>query len=140
MALKTYDAAEVSVIVGSRPLKGFAEGSFVSVERDEDSWTKHVGADGEVTRAKSNNLSGTITITLMQASEDNAFLAGLAQADEIAKTGVVPVLIRDASGSSLHTAEEAWISKPATAEYGKEAGEREWVIHCAELITAPAGN
>lgn len=140
MSLKNYDASQVSIIVGPSVITGLVAGSFVSVERYEDSFNTQVGREGEVARSKSNNRTGKITLKLQQTSPSNAILSALNILDELSGAGVVPVLVRDASGNSLHAAAEAWIKKPANAEYGKEAGEREWVIECADLETAPAGN
>lgn len=131
--LKTYDASELSVIVGSRALRGFAPDTFVTIERDEQSWTKQVGADGEVTRSKTNNKAGMVTIQLQQASDDNEYLSALLASDELTGAGTVPLIIRDAKGSSLYASEQVWIQKPPTVEYGRDGGVREWVLDCANL-------
>ena len=131
--LASYNPAEVSVIVGARPIKGFASGTFISAERDEQSFTKQVGADGEVTRSKTSNKGGRVTITLQQASESNEYLSTLLATDEVSATGVIPLLVRDASGTTLLAAESAWIQKPPTTEFGRDPSEREWVIDCANL-------
>ena len=140
MAVKTYDPSQVAIIIGGFPVTGFADGSFVTVERNEDAFALYVGTDGEGTRAKSNNKSGRITITLAQSSDSNAVLSGFAQADELSNSGVVPVLVKDNSGQSLHSAETAWIVKAANSEYAREVGTREWVIETDVLVTLPAGN
>lgn len=140
MSLKTYNAHEVSVIVGIRPITGLSEGDAVSVERESDSWSDSVGISGEVTRSGSADKRGTITLRLQQTSEDNDYLSALVTADELTKSGVVPVLIRDVNGNSLYMAEEAWIKKPANASFAKDAGEREWVIRCARLEMFSGGN
>lgn len=140
MALRQYNAAEVSVIVGTRPLKGLAADTFVSVEREEQSFVKSVGADGEVTRSKTNNKTGAITITLQQSSPDNAYLSSLQIADENTASGVVPVMIRDASGNTLHFSEQSWIRQPATSEFGRDSGTREWVFDCASIEMNEGGN
>jgi len=82
MALKTYDPAQVTIIFAGIPISGFAEGTFVSVERNEDSWALQVGADGEATRAKSNNKSGRVTLTLIQSSFSNDALSAVMAVDE----------------------------------------------------------
>ena len=137
---KTYDSSKVSVIVGPTPLTGLAEGSFVTVEREDSLWTKRVGRDGEVARSKSSNKSGKISIKVMQTSSANATLNVYYQLDELSNSGIVPILIRDGSGLSLHAAAEAWIEKIPKTEYGKDSGDIEWVFHCAELESAPLGN
>lgn len=140
MALRTYDPKEVSIIAGGEIVQGYADGTFISIERDEDTWALQIGADGEGARSKSNNRSGTITLTLQQTSASNAILNALAQADELSNGGVFSVLVRDNNGGSLAAAETAWIQKPSNQEYGREAGEREWVIRTDNLSLATLGN
>ena len=140
MALKTYDAKAVSVVVGAQIITGFADDSKVSVERTDDAFTMTSGVDGDATRSKSNNKTGSITITLKQTSDSNDFLSSLADADELANNGVVPVIIKDNGGRTLYTAAEAWIRKRPVGEFGREAGDREWVLDCAALIMITGGN
>lgn len=138
--LRTYSPDKVSVVVGDRPITGFAEGDAISAVRDNDTFTDVSGMSGEVARTKSNDKRGTITLTLLQSSPDNEYLSNLAAADEETGTGVFNILIRDQDGTSLHEAETAWINKPADASYGKEQTDREWTIKCASLSTLIGGN
>lgn len=140
MAVKTYSPKDVSVIVAGTIISGFAEDTFVSIERDSDAFTKVVGADGEVSRTASADLSGTITITLLATSASNDILSALAIADQLTLSGEFPVLIKDEFGNSIHTAPSAWIMKQAAKEYGAEIGETEWVLQCSELIEFVGGN
>lgn len=140
MGLKSYDAKQVTVIVGGAILSGFADGSFVKVERNVDAFSLIVGADGEATRSKSNNRSGRVTVTLQQTSDSNTILAAYAAADELTNSGIVPVLIKDNSGVSIHSAAQAWIVKYAGSDYAKESGTKEWVMESSDLITFPGGN
>lgn len=140
MAAKTYDPSEISVIVGGAIISGFADGTFVSIDRSEDAYTYVGGADGLGTRVKNANRDGTITITLQQSSDSNDFLSGLAAADEINNGGVVPVLVQDNSGRSVYAAETAWVQKIPTSGYGKEADTREWVLRTDNLTMFVAGN
>jgi hypothetical protein len=140
MAVKTYDASQVAIIVGGFNITGFADGSFVSVERNADAFALYVGTDGEGTRAKTNNKSGRFTFTLSQSSDSNAILSGIAAADELKNAGVVPVLVKDGSGASLYAAETAWIVKQPAAEFGREIGSREWILETDELVVFTAGN
>ncbi len=138
--LKTYDAKAISVIFGGRIFTGFAEDAKVSVTRTNDSFSMKSGVDGEVTRSKSNDRSGTVTISLMQTSSDNDFLSGIVAGDELSNTGILPVIIKDNNGTTLHTAPEAWVRKPADDADTKEAGSREWNIDCANLLMHNGGN
>lgn len=140
MALTTYDPKNVSVIIGGKIMSGFADGTFVTVERNEQAFNLKVGVDGEGTRAKSNNKSGKITIVLMQSSPSNDDLSAIAAADELTGAGIVPSLVKDNSGTSLATALTSWVQKYSNNEYGKEVTTRTWIMETDELQTFVGGN
>ena len=96
--LKKYDPKDIIITVGPHIVSGYADGTFVSVARQGDSFSSIAGADGEVARARSNDKRGTITLTLMQTSRTNAYLSGLVAVDEETGNGVVPVTVRNAKG------------------------------------------
>lgn len=137
---KTYDPSQLQIIVGGFQISGFADGSFVTVARNADAFALYMGTDGEGTRAKSNNKSGRITFTLAQSSDSNAILSGIAAADELANSGVIPVLVKDGSGISLYAAETAWIVKYPDSEFGREVGTREWILETDSLAVFVGGN
>lgn len=140
MGLKTYAASEVQVVIGTRALRGKSEGTFVKVARDEDSFTKKVGADGEVSRAATSNRAGTIEVTLDATSEDNSYLQGLLNTDENTKNGIFPAKVIDKSGSYVAVAAECWVRKPSDNEFGRDVKERTWTIDCASLDMLGGGN
>jgi hypothetical protein len=133
--LKTYNAGEVAIIVGTRSIDGLAEDTFINATRDEQIFTKQVGAVGEVTRSDTNNKSGSITLTLQQTSDSNDFLTSVAAAKS-----VFPVIITDLSGRTVLRATQSWIQKYPDVEYGRDSGTREWVLDCADLELDVAGN
>lgn len=141
--LKTYSGDEVVLVVGNIPVSsGFADGTFVSVEFDEDAFTLTVGTDGEATRSKSNNRSATITITLMQTSDVNDLLSAqyLLDINSPGGAGLVPFLLKDTSGRSLFLAEQCWIQKAPAIEYGRESGTVEWTLRTSSLVPFFGGN
>jgi len=136
----TYDPSQVSVIFGGQPITGFADGTFVQLERDEDAYALSIGIDGEGTRAKSNNKSGKATLTLQQSSPSNDYLTGIAKLDELRNAGVLPLLIKDNSGRTLAMAEKAYIVKLPASEFSREVSEREWIIQTDRLELFVGGN
>jgi hypothetical protein len=136
----TYDPKQVAVIVGGIPMGGFADGTFVTVERNSDAYTKVSGGDGIVSRAKSNDKSGSITFTIQQTSPSNDILSGFALLDEMSNNGIVPVIIQDFSGRTTAVSAFGWIKKSPKAEFSKEITNREWVIDCADLDIKHGGN
>ena len=131
----TYDFSKVSLIVGTRQITGFENGTDIMVERDEDSFTKKVDVDGHVTRSRSNNSAGTLTFSLSQYSPSNKYLQDLANLDERTGAGVVPIKIVDRQNpsSELVISLEAWVQKPASRVFGVESGPREWMLSLADV-------
>ncbi len=140
MSLKVYNPADVAIVFGGALIGGFADGTFVNVEENEDKFALAVGTDGEGTRAKSNNDSARVTVTLMQSSDSNDVLTAFHEADKLTAAGVLPLLIKDNSGRAIYTAESAWIVRGPSAEFGREAASREWVLETEKLISFHGGN
>lgn len=140
MPLSTYDPSKVIVNVGGANIEGFADGTFVKVTRSTDTFTKVTGSDNRTTRIKQNDRSGVVEITLMQSSQSNAILDAIASIDDSTGAGVVPVLVKDLLGTTLHSTPAAWVKKPADSEFSKTNSNRVWVLECADLSMKNGGN
>jgi len=132
MAVTTYSPEDVSLSIGGNLVAGFADGTFVVVEREADAMTKVVGADGEVARTRSANRSGMLTLTLLQTSDSNRILGDYALDDEADGSGTFDVLLTDNLDNKVF-ASEGWVKKVPNAEYGSELSNREWVIDLARI-------
>jgi hypothetical protein len=132
MAVKTYDPGQVSLIVGGTIIKSWDK---IAVAMDEDDWSFAAGTTGEVTRVKNLNRLGSIAVTLPQTSADNAVLSAFRIAGAL-----LPCIVKDASGNSLHVMPEGTVVKPADSEYGKEAAQREWTIKGGIVEMTVGGN
>lgn len=135
MLAGTYNFEEVDLVIGTRKIRGFEEGTEITAVRDADSFTKKVDNDGNVTRSRSNNNAGRVTFTLSQFSEANQYLQDLANLDERTGNGVVPVKINDKSNpiGEKVVGTEGWVVKPADRSYGAESGPREWMVDLANM-------
>ena len=134
-----YDPGRVIVTFRGILIQGFADGTFVNAERTEDAFAKVVGASGDVTRVRSRDRSGEVTLTLQAASPTNDLLSAVAQIDESTGLGYGPLLIKDLNGNTLLLAEQAWIRKAPAVEFGTDASNREWVFDCAALDMTVGG-
>jgi hypothetical protein len=132
-AVLSYDPASVVISIGGANISGFTDGTFCEVARDEPSYTKVVGADGVVSRAKTNNRSGTVTITLKQTSPSNDILSALLTAAELTNTPAIPIIIKDTLGTSVYFAAQGWVGGYANSTFGKEITDRSWTIMCGEM-------
>jgi hypothetical protein len=142
-SFQAFDPAQVIITVGARSISGYADGTFVRVARDADTFSKYVGSDGVVARTKTNNFSGSVTITLMQTSPDNDYLTDLMTQGEqllIAGAGVTNIKITDKTGSSVFESANAWIRKPPDVEYSREFSTREWIFDVDKLRMIVGGN
>jgi hypothetical protein len=139
--VRTFDPAKVAVSFGGFPISGFAEGTFIRVERVADMFSMKTGSDGDTARVKSNNRAGTVTLTLMQTSLSNDALSGIAIADELSNTGVVPIAIKDLSGATTFFSATGWIRKiPDWEPGGDDVVGIEWVIDAADIDIFIGGN
>ena len=140
MTVKNYNAKDVTIILAKSIMEGLADGTFVTAARTNDSFTLATGADGEGVRSQSNDKSGIITLTLLQSSQSNDVLSASAALDELQGDGVFEILIKDLNGTTVISAETAWVAKPADVEFGKESSEREWTITTDHLEMLVGGS
>ena len=133
MPVKTYDPKGVVATVGGIPISGYADGTFINISRQNDAYSSVAGADGEVSRAKSNDKRGELVLTLLQTSLSNDVLSGIAQLDERSNSGVVPIMVKDISGLTTFFSGSGWIRKVPDSEFGKEISNREWAFELAEM-------
>lgn len=140
MPVSTYDPGKVSVIIGAKILSGFSDDAQVTIERMSATFNESVGSDGQVTRSASRDYRGTITVTLMQSSPSNDDLTALALADELNGSGMFPVIVRDASGRTVCTGANCWLTQVSNVELGRSITNRTWTIRVATLVMNVGGN
>jgi len=140
MAGKDYDPLKVAIHIAGQPVEGFADGTFITVTRNAQTWTNQTGAGGESARSKSNDKSGTVEITLMQTSATNDLLSGLFLADEnVSGSGKFGFTLSDENGTTNITSTDMWVQQPPSVEFGKELSDRVWTLETGNLIYAAVG-
>lgn len=139
--IKTYDPSNVQVIMGGVPVTGFADGTFINISFDEDQYTKTVGADGEVSRSKSNNNTATVALTLKQTSSSNDALSALYQADRLNNGGAVPFMVKEiGTGRTLCFTQACWVQKLPDVGYSKDVEDRAWTLATGQMEIFVGGN
>lgn len=128
--IATYDPKKVIIQVDGEEVYGFAEGTMVSVERNEELFNNQIGTKGEVARAVNRNKTALITVTLQHVSP---FVAKI---KEWAAQDIAPVItfgvIDPASYDDLLVA-QCWLQKDSTHEWGNEVGNREYQFFAVNL-------
>lgn len=141
MPTKDYDPNNVVISLGpplgegdTTTMEGFADGTFVTVNRNNPTWSVASGASGETARARSNDQTGTVELTLMQSSASNNILSGFLAADEATNSGKFSFRLEDAASGTTISAGEMWVQQAPTVEFGKELGDRVWTLETGQLI------
>lgn len=136
----TYSPDRVIVTFAGIIINGFANDTFVEVERDEDGFMKYTGSLADVARTKNLNHGGKVTVTLMSVASVNDLLCNMAFEDEVAGVSYGELLIKDTSGNMFCHAEIAWIQKWPKVDRAKESGTVQWVFDCADIDVFAGGN
>ncbi len=129
--MKNYDPKNVAVTVGGTVMTGFAEGTFITCEKEEDNYTTVVGADGTTTRARVNNEIGNITITLKSTSPSNFILSNYARSRE---TRSIYVSDRNQDSRVFAGGRTGWVMKPAPVSRGSDVENVEWTLQVSDYI------
>lgn len=128
VTVKTFDPKMVVITFGSIPISGYAEGTFVSVNRSGDAFAKKKGAGGDVERINKNQGDFEVTVTLQQTAGANKELSAVLAADQVTNAGVFPLTIKDLLGETLFFAPQAWIRKDPEWEDGDDLNSRAWTF------------
>ena len=132
----TYDPKKVIITFGGVPISGYADGTFVQIDPSGDSFTKKVGADGEVARSLSNDNTHTVQITLLQTSLSNNYLRTVMNADKLTGLGMLPLSFTDLNTMEVKFWPQAWVSVEPGTGRAKEDTDVQWTLHTGQLAAA----
>ena len=134
MLLGSYDPTRQNVVFGDVPIDGFADGTFIKVSRNQDTWTYQPGNSGKGARSRNPDKSGRFEFTLHAGSPSNAYLSSIARTDELLATGIGSCQVKDRTTLSAKCfAQQAWVIKPPDWERQKTIGEITWIIETDEV-------
>ena len=130
---KQWDPGLVAMTFAGIIIFGYAEGTMLEVERNTDTFSLKMGAQGDGTRVRSRDRSGRVTFNIQGASGCNDLLSAQVRLDELTGLGRGPLLIKYVEGTDLVTAANAWLVRPSNLEYSDAPSPREWMIEAHEL-------
>lgn len=139
MATKNYVPKRCIITLGGVQIVGPAAGTFLTVSRDEDSFSKETGAGGDVVRILSHKRGGKAVITLMASSPSNEYLSTVLAIDELTGLAATHFQVEDLNGTTLIFSESAWVMKPADYEAADEHSPRQWTIDLGSVETFIGG-
>lgn len=146
--LATFSPQDVTVTIIqastglSHTISGYAEDTFVTVDRNSETFDMYTGADETYTRIYKPDTSAQVTISLQQTSNSNDILSLLYLNDKATRnsSGLFSIIVKDNSGRSYFFAAEAYIGVVPSSEFGSSMKLREWVIHAVRMEQYLGGN
>ena len=126
------DPSELKLNIIGANVEGFAKGTFVTVTRNDPTFSQKRSLKGKTQVRKNSNSFYTFRFTLDSGVTSNAWIHALYQMQE--SYGIVfpmPVLFRDKMGTSTFFCKTAYLQEPE-ASFGTDSTTREWTLICNE--------
>lgn len=136
---KNFDPAKHIVTFKGYVLTGFAAGTYVSVERHEDTYTYQYGAHGDMVRVRNRKRGGRATVNLMGISPSNDILSTILALDETTGLGYGAFQVIDLNSNTVVHATNAWIVRPANFTVADDHTDREWMFDLENVDMTIAG-
>lgn len=134
--VNTYSPKDVLFEIGGYQLTGWQS---ITVNRTVKGFTVIRGIRGKNTRVKNVDTSATITISLIQSSQGNDFLSYIHDLDLDEGTARIALTLKDKSGRSVFSSNEAYITGYPTATFSGQFEYRNWELFCQTTGTYTVG-
>lgn len=134
--VQTYSPKDVILTVGGYQLTGWQS---ISVSRSVKGFTVIRGIRGKNTRVKNVDTSATITLSLLQTAQGNDVLSYIHELDLEEGTARISLLLKDRSGRSVFSSNEAFITGYPTATFSGQFEYRNWEIFAQSTGTYTVG-
>lgn len=138
--MRAWNIKDLAVSLNAVPLDegGYGEDEVMTLEWAEDQFTTYVGADGEVSRASTNNGVATVTLTYAQTAAANDRLTAILKLDLATPNGAGAGMFvaRDTQGRMVVAGERSWIMGYPGLTFGKTIQTVQWKIQIADASIA----
>jgi hypothetical protein len=108
-------------------------GDFITIETDNDAWSRESDLAGNATRVRNHNDGGRIRINLSASSPTNTRLSAAAALDNTTEGVVGPIVIKDLNGNTVIECDGCFIADVPDFALGSDRGTRTWVLECAAV-------
>lgn len=124
-SVETYSASDVKLSIGGYIITGWDN---LTINRRVKAFTPVYGIRGKNTRVKNVDTSATIIITLIQTSQSNDVLSYIHELDIDEGTARITLTLKDNSGRSVFSSNEAYISSYPTKSFSGDFTYNTWEI------------
>lgn len=129
----TYDPKKNIIIYGGRQLTGFAEDDMITIKPLGDGMQIYSGADGEVGRSVDPNRTFEVKVSLATSSKSNDYLSECYNKDRRTGSYMLPLTIKDLSGTTLFFAKQAWVQNFPESKRGRKIDNQDWTFHTGQV-------
>lgn len=129
----TYNPKKNIIIYGAKQLTGFAEDDMITIKPLGDGMQIFSGADGEVGRSIDPNSTYEVTVSLATSSKSNDYLSNCFNKDRKTGNNMLPLIIKDLSGSTLFFAKQAWIKNFTESKRGRKISNQDWTFNTGQV-------
>lgn len=129
----TYDPKKNIIIYGGRQLTGFAEDDMITINPLGDGMQIYSGADGEVGRSVDPNRTFEVKVSLAISSKSNDYLSECYNKDRRTGSYMLPLTIKDPSGSTLFFAKQAWVQNFPESKRGRKIDNQDWTFNTGQV-------
>lgn len=128
----TYNPKKNIILFGAKQLTGFAEDDMITIKPLGEGMQIFSGADGEVGRSIDPNTTFEITVSLATSSKSNDYLSNCFNKDRRTGNNMLPLIVKDLSGSTLFFAKQAWVKNFTESKRGRKIGTQEWIFNTGQ--------
>lgn len=129
----TYDPKKNIIIYGGRQLTGFAEDDMITIKPLGNGMQIYSGADGEVGRSVDPNRTFEVKVSLATSSKSNDYLSECYNKDRRTGSYMLPLTIKDLSGSTLFFAKQAWVQNFPESKRGRKIDKQDWTFNTGQV-------
>ncbi len=138
---REYNLKRVAVVCNGVPLSGGADGDFITVTPNAQTYNAVAGAGGEVGLSRTNDDTHTIAFNIWQGSRVNRLLIeqAIARQKELgySPATAIRISIKDLNTGEHLIADRCWIQQEPTRAFGADQQGREYTFGCDELVVMP---
>lgn len=133
----TYSPTDVQLVISGYAIQGW---NTLSISRTTPEYKMIRGIRGKHTRARSQDTSCSLIVSLSQSSPTNDVFSMILDNDRLTGNGKLKIILKDSSGSSRFESSEAYITGYPTSSYSDGFESRDWTIFCQESRFHVGGN
>jgi len=123
--VNSYSPKDIQLVIAGYTITGWER---ITIARSVKGFTAIRGIRGKNTRVKNTDTSATITFPVLQTSQSNEVLSSIHEQDLEYSTGRISVILKDKSGKSVFSSDEAYLTSYPVTTFSGQFEFRTWEL------------